>query len=372
MKNKKLLFLTLNVFSLTGGIEKLSRIVGKALFEISIDNNFFLKVYAMHDFEKDCDEKYFPNSIYKAYNKNKVSFFFNSLYEGLKSDVIILSHVNLLIVGILIKLFSPRVKLYLYAHGIEIWKPLSFWKHFFINKVDKIICVSSFTRDKIVEIHNVSFKKLIVINNCLDPFLTRNADKYRCQKLKAKYGFKDRDIVLLTLSRLSAHDRDKGYEKVLLAMSQLLPFFPNLKYIIGGKYDLVEKKWLDSLINEMNMQSAVKFSGFIPEEELSVYFSSADIYIMPSIKEGFGIIFIEALYFGLPVIAGNRDGSVDALAKGKFGLLVDPYNQTDITSGLKKVLINKENFIPDKEQVLAHFSFSTYKRHLLELIKMST
>ena len=370
MKSQKTLFLTLNVFSLTGGIEKLSRILGKALFEISEENNSFLNIFSMHDLEEDVEGKYFPISIFRAFRKNKVSFFLNSFYYGLRSNVIILSHVNLLVVGIVTKLFAPKVQLYIYAHGIEIWRPLNFWKRFFLRKVDKIICVSNFTKNKIIELHDIPTEKLIVINNCLDPFLSTISNVKKNKQIKEDFDFGENDIILLTISRLSAHDRDKGYDKVLKAIQQLIPLFPNLKYIIGGKYDLAEKKWLDNLIREMDLQSVVKFSGFIQEEELSAYFSIADIYIMPSKKEGFGIIFIEALFFGLPVIAGNKDGSVDALANGKFGLLVDPSSQIEITSGLREVLNNKAHFIPNRELVLAHFGFASFKMRLNELIKI--
>jgi glycosyltransferase involved in cell wall biosynthesis len=58
---------------------------------------------------------------------------------------------------------------------------------------------------------------------------------------------------------------------------------------------------------------------------------------MPSKKEGFGIVFIEAMYYGKPVIAGNKDGSVGRFVKWPFGLLIDPDDQEEITSAIIKV-----------------------------------
>src|SRR6185437_13841430 len=86
----------------------------------------------------------------------------------------------------------------------------------------------------------------------------------------------------------------------------------NLKYLLIGKYDDREKARLDVLIKKYGLQQQVVFTGFVPDEALADHFNLSDIYIMPSEKEGFGIVFIEAMYHNKPVIAGNRDGSVDA------------------------------------------------------------
>ena len=89
---------------------------------------------------------------------------------------------------------------------------------------------------------------------------------------------------------------------------------------------------------------------------------------MPSMKEGFGIVFIEAMYYGLPVIAGNMDGSVDALCNGELGLLVDPYNQGEIRQAIEKVLANKEAYIPNRELLMKNFSYASYKSKLEQML----
>src|SRR5205814_1963178 len=124
--------------------------------------------------------------------------------------------------------------------------------------------------------------------------------------------------------------------------------FP-VRYLFAGKYDAAEKSRLDTLIKELNITGLVVFTGFVPDEKLAAHYSLATAYVMPSEKEGFGISFIEAMYYGVPVIAGNRDGSVDALCNGKLGTLVDPRNQEDITGAIQKVIENKKTFIPDHD-----------------------
>ena len=90
---------------------------------------------------------------------------------------------------------------------------------------------------------------------------------------------------------------------------------------------------------------------------------------MPSYGEGFGIVFIEAMYYGLPVIAGNKDGSVDALLNGKLGLLVNPDKPEEITLAIKKVIDNKSAFKPDYNLLMQNFSYKVYKEKIEAALK---
>ena len=78
----------------------------------------------------------------------------------------------------------------------------------------------------------------------------------------------------------------------------------------------------------------VQFTGLVPAEELPDYFRLADVFVMPSTGEGFGIVFLEAMASGVRVIGGNRDGSVDALADGELGGAVDPDNEQELISAI--------------------------------------
>jgi glycosyltransferase involved in cell wall biosynthesis len=109
-------------------------------------------------------------------------------------------------------------------------------------------------------------------------------------------------------------------------------------------------------------------TGFIPDETLNDYFQISDVYVMPSYNEGFGIVFIEAMYFGLPVIAGNKDGSVDALLNGKLGTLIDPMDIDALKNAIEDNFdsINKE--IVDKEALMAHFGYDVYKEKVNRIL----
>lgn len=360
MAKKNILFLTLKTFSATGGIEKVCRVAGKAMNEYAERHNERLAIFSMHD-QDSVSEPYFPSHVFKGFSAKKKWFIINSFQEGIKSRVVVLSHINLLLAGYLIKLFSPETKLILIAHGIEVWKPVSSFKQKMLRKADLILPVSRFTKEKMRTLFHLPEEKFTVLNNCLDPFLPPPANEILRDEWRKKYKFSENDIVLMTLSRLSAKEKNKNYDKVLAAIKKLKPEFPGLKYLFVGKYETQEKERLDILIDSLSIKDSVIFTGFIADADLAFYYNMADIYIMPSEKEGFGISFIEAMYYNKPVIAGNRDGTSDALLNGRLGTLIDPQSEDEIMNAIKMIISKKSSFTVDRDLLEKNFNFEVYK-----------
>jgi glycosyltransferase involved in cell wall biosynthesis len=354
---------------MTGGIEKVCRIMGKALYEASIENETGFQIASMYDNQADAfDNSYFPVENFNGFACHKRAFIKEMVLEGRRSDVVILSHLNLLPVGWLIKKRSPKTKLILLAHGIEIWYPLPRYKRRMLQQCDSILSVSQYTQQQVIGVHEFPQNKCKVLNNCLDPYLHLPVADKKDPGLLKKYGFLSNNFILFTLTRISSKEKYKGYDKVLEAISFLREKYPNLKYLLAGKYDLKEKECLDQLIIKNGLEENVVMPGFIPEEELPDHFSLADAYIMPSKGEGFGIAFIEAMYYGLPVIAGNADGSADALLQGKLGQLTDPSDPNEIAGAISKLIEDPQNFLPNKEVVNTQFGYEGYKDKLTTAI----
>ena len=335
---------------------------------MSLDRDISVQFLCMYDKQEDADDnKYFPSELFRGFQIQRWQFILSAIKKGSKSRVVILSHINLLVVGWMIKKISPDTKLVLFAHGIEVWNPLNWEKKRMLDYCDEIISVSQFTNRRVQELHNVASEKCRVLNNCLDPFLTLPSPLKK-EELLNKYGFTKNNTILFALSRMSAKERYKGYDIVLEALVSIKIKHPEIRYLLGGSYDKEEKQLLDQLIIRLDLSENVVIAGYIPDDELSGHFNLADIYIMPSVKEGFGIVFIEAMYYGLPVIAGNKDGSVDALCNGKLGLLVDPLNVTEIEEAVEKIISNKNAYLPDREILMENFSYENYKTKFEQLV----
>ena len=355
------MFLTLRTFSITGGIEKVSKLAGKALYEWCSETGNEISVRSMYDETGEVDEKYFPAASFKGFGIRRLKFARQCMADGIKNDLVILSHVNLLPVGYLIKLFSPKTRLVLIAHGIEVWKNFYGLRKRMLFKCDKILSVSKYTKGVIEHLNHFPQEKIQVLNNCLDPFLEVPVPKEKDAGLLKKYHLEKSDLVLMTLTRLASGERYKGYDMVIESLPELKRSHPGLKYLVIGKYDDKEKSRLDVLVEKAGLQQQVIFTGFVPDEELGDHFNLSDIYIMPSEKEGFGIVFIEAMYYNKPVIAGNKDGSADALLDGRLGLLVNPESLEEVSCAITRIIANKEQYLPDRELLMKHFSYPAYK-----------
>ncbi len=366
-----ILFLTLKIFSATGGIEKVCRGAGKAMYENATRFQKRFKVYSMHDSDEAAnDNEYFPSENFFGFGANKFSFVKKSVQQGIQSKLVVLSHINLLLPGYLIKKISPKTRLVMMAHGIEVWDKISSSQRLMLNSCDEILCVSKFTSEKLQSVHGISPDKCTVLNNCLDPFLPLPKNLQLSEAFYKKYKCSKDHQIILTLTRLSATEHYKGYDIVLWAIKEMN--MPNVRYLLAGKYDAKEKANVDKLISELGLQDKVILPGFVPEEDVGYLFKMANVYAMPSRKEGFGIVFIEAMYYGLPVIAGNSDGSVDALMNGDLGLLVDPISVKEVRVALENVLRDPEKNKPNNLLLQHFFSYERYKINLNMVLDRQT
>ena len=142
----------------------------------------------------------------------------------------------------------------------------------------------------------------------------------------------------MTVSRLSSLERYKGHDRVIRTLPRVLDRHPDTIYLIVGDGD--DRPRLESLAVECGVTKNVQFTGSVPPEELPDYFRLADVLVMPSAGEGFGIVFLEAMATGICVIGGSQDGSRDALCDGALGILVDPENGKELASAILAALDN--------------------------------
>lgn len=349
----------------------MTRVLAYSLHHIAQQKKWDFKVLSAYDADESLMEQYIPASSFKGFRGSKTAFAINTVMQARSANLVILSHVNMAIVGLLVKMLNPRCKVWLVAHGIEIWRPLNFIKQSLLRACDKIVCVSNYTRQQIIHTHGISAAKCEVLNNALDP-LMRVPDTFdKPQHLLAKYNLSVTDPVVFTLTRLASTEQYKGYEQVIGTIANLKTKFPTIKYMLSGEYDEPEKKRIDEMIRKNDVVNEVILTGFLPEEELTDYFLLADVFVLPSRKEGFGIVFIEALACGLPVICGNADGSVDAIKNGALGIAVDVNDTDALSRSIQKKLsvpLTTASRKALQRQCINFFGEEKYRDHLQQIL----
>lgn len=280
-----------------------------------------------------------------------------------RPDLIISTHVNFTPVARWLKQVY-RIPYAAVAHGVDVWGLQDRKVIDGIQKANRILAVSRFTRESLLREMALPPELIHVFPN------TVVAEEFRLgpkpDYLLKRYGLQADQPTILTVTRLAGEERYKGYEQVLEALPELQKRVPNVHYVLGGKGDDTPR--VQALIQERGLESCVTLAGFIPEAELTDHYNLCDVFAMPSRKEGFGIVFLEAMVCGKPVIAGNQDGSVDPLVDGQMGVLVNPESVPELTEALAAVLTGTHPLailrdpVALREQTIARFGFEAFRK----------
>ena len=250
-----------------------------------------------------------------------------------RPDHILSTHVNFGPVAHLAKrtLGTPYT---LVAHGIDIHPGLKADTLAALRAADRIVAVSSWTRGRVLDLGGIEPDRVSVLPNTFDK--SRFCVGPRPVELARRYGIQPHERVVLTVARLAADERYKGYDRILYALSKLQNECGSIRFVLVGQGE--DQSRITALARRLGVDHLITFAGFISDHELADHYRLADVFAMPSTGEGFGIVFLEAMGCGAPVVAGNRDGSVDALDHGRLGCLVDPTDVTAIAGGIRSLL----------------------------------
>ena len=241
-------------------------------------------------------------------------------------DFIFCAHLNLVPLAFAIsRLLGAPV--WLQLHGIEAWKKPSRIVRWSAEKSMLVTCASRYTRRRFLLWANLAPHTVHVLPNTVGGQFHPEGERTSAVE---KYGLSGKKT-LLTVSRLSRADGYKGHDKVIRCMPELCSEIDNLVYAIGGEGDL--RPDLQELAVSLQVDHAVKFLGPIDHDELPSLYRGADVFAMPSTGEGFGIVYLESIACGTPVVAGNSDGAQDPLQDGALGVLATE-------AGLREAILN--------------------------------
>jgi len=282
-----------------------------------------------------------------------------AIARGPRFDIVFCLHINLMPIAWLASLGGRR-PIVLAIHGIDAWQPnRSAIVNALVKRIDAFMSVSELTRDRFVGWAHVG-RSAHIVPNCVDLETfhpaPRNAD------LMKRYGVTGK-TTLMTIGRLSAAERYKGVDEVLEAMPALTRDCPDLCYMVVGEGD--DRQRLERKAADLGIGERVIFTGFIPEDEKRDHLNLADAFVMPSRGEGFGIVLLEAMACGVPVVASTLDGGREALRGGLLGTLVDPDDRASLESGVRAALL-KAHAIPEGLEYFSQENFRLRAHRLMD------
>ena len=287
-------------------------------------------------------------------------------------DLIVCSHVALGPVGhILHRLY--RVPYLVIGYGIDVWGYLGPRRQAALRRAARVVALSHFTARQVASVHGVPETTLRVIHPAVDPALLHEA-------LVDNRQPRARDAVtLLTVARLAAQERYKGCDTVISALPTLLSEAGRVRYVVAGDGDDLPR--LRALATQRGVAQAVTFAGRVQRGGLPALYRDCDIFVMPSTAErrpngwtgeGFGIVYIEASAFGLPVIVGDGGGAPEAVQDGVTGYVVDGRDVGRVAAALARLIndraLRESMGAAGRQWVEEHFTFERFQREVAAVV----
>ena len=307
----RILALVTDAFGGSGGIARYNRDLFSALAESGMATSVVviprLAAHSTHA----------PVGIHQwSPRPGRAAYALAALYAALSEpvDVVFCGHLFMAPLAMLIARLR-RAKLIMQMHGVEIQQPQSRLCRFAVEAADIILCVSRNTRAAVLSWAAIAPERVLVLPNTVDEAFAPGDGAALRAELKLA-----RKQVLLTVGRMDSRERYKGHDRVIAALPYLVARGLDVAYVVVGEGD--DRERLEALANETGVGERVIWAGAVPAQRLIEFYRMADLFVMPSTREGFGIVFLEAMASGTPALGLASAGARDAFADGELGAAV--------------------------------------------------
>jgi phosphatidyl-myo-inositol dimannoside synthase len=304
-----------------GGVQLAGRQTAAALTAVARDRGWRCAFVSLNDARGDheaCVGKI--DFRFAGFARRKRTFLFRALKLALEEpSIVFAAHPNLAPIAAMMKLMDRGTRTIVGAHGIEVWELLPAVRRRSLRGADIVTAPSADTGQRLASIQRVPEAKIRTLPWPVDPdFVELAADVSR---LSLPVAFPEGQVVL-SVGRWEASERYKGADLLIQAVAELSREFQDLHLVlVGGGDDLPR---LQEKVRSSAAKERIHFLTGISRTELAACYARAEVFALPSTGEGFGLVFLEAMAFGKPIIGTGAGGIPDVIENGREGLLVRP------------------------------------------------
>jgi glycosyltransferase involved in cell wall biosynthesis len=346
------------LFAREGGIQRMLRLYLKALGETAgAGDEVRLVVLNDREFPAAQFRRYANDKLTQrhACARRKAAFVWRTLRATAGADRLVCGHIGQLPVAWLARHAHPRLQYFLVAHGIEVWRPYSGLERAALRGARRILCVSDYTRREMLRQVALPEARFTVVPNALDPYLVAAPADHPAGRTEP---------VILTVARLDAAERYKGVADLIAALPAVRRVLPAVRLRIVGTGDDLPR--LVGLAGQLGVAATVEFTGFQTDDALRAAYRDCTLFALPSSKEGFGLVFLEAMANGKPCL-GARAGATPEVIGDSSGVLVEYGDVAQIAERLVWTLQHPW----DPVQIQTHaaqFSYAGFKARLQDAL----
>lgn len=307
--------------------------------------------------------------VYTGCDRAKVRFTATAMRAARrKAKLVLASHPNLGPVVQAMRVVAPRMKSIICTHGIEVWEPLPLLRRHALRHANVVLAPSRDTADHVASHQGVARERIRILPWALDPqfetLLPAGPQGTPPQ------GFPT-DRVILAVGRWLAAERYKGMDTLITALPRLLTRWPDLHLVFAGTGN--DRAWLEDLAEKNGIHRHVHFLSGLSTSELAACYSACEIFALPSRGEGFGLVYLEAMAKGKPVIGGAHGGAPEVIEDGVTGYLVPHGDPIQLATSLGALLADpahaKEMGARGRQRAEHEFRFNVFAKSLKKILR---
>jgi phosphatidylinositol alpha-1,6-mannosyltransferase len=305
----------------------------------------------------------------------KLRFFLNAISAAIlwRPQLVLCAHVGISPVARMIHRITES-PYWVILYGIDVWCELAPTKVEALRAAEQLVSISKFTLESASARHGLGQSKSVF----LAPTFSIDESTVATKRSSAAASIQSPSV--LTVGRLSASERYKGHDVMLDAWPAVLREIPEARYIIVGDGD--DRARLQERAKEMGFANSVVFKGGVSGAELQSCYDECQVFAMPARTElnptaprgeGFGIVFLEAMAHGKPVVGPGVGAPTEFIHDGEHGLLVDPVNPAELARALAELLAHPERARQmgeaGREWVQRQYSYEMFRERLSRILQ---
>lgn len=236
-----------------------------------------------------------------------------------------------------------------------------------VRRADMVITISHTSKRDVIKYYGIKHKKIIVIHEGVDTIFHPMKDLSALERLRSHYKINKPFILYV-----GGTDYRKNFERMLTAFSHYKRKSKNkIILVVVGQKNIKETRKLKKKTLKLGIENEVFWTGFVSNEDLVLFYNTAELLLFPTLYEGFGLPVLEAMACGTPVIASNIP-SLSEVA-GNAAILIDPYNIEEMAESIERVLKDaklRNNLINRGFKQVQNFSWKKTAKETLNVYRM--
>lgn len=321
-----------DVAEATGGIAMVGRSIARLLARKARTRAITFRLYSIRGPASSTDEFELASSAgdsFRHFNGSVPRFAAAVLQAmALWADVVVFAHLGPASLSAAIP-NRKRPRIITFVHGREVWKPLGIRHRKALQCSHNVVANTHFTAKR-ARSFNPWLGDVTVCHLGIPSIASRNNSG------EAYDASGSRDVLIV--GRMVLGEPGKGHAQLIHAMKTLVSHVPSARLIIVG--DGSGKEHYQQVARDSGAASFIRFLGFLGATELSECYRHSYVFAMPSVQDGFGLVYLEAMRAGLPCITSDVDGGQEVVAHNESGLHVRIEDPMALTSALLELLSN--------------------------------